>query len=128
MYEECLTCKLNDCNPSSPHCRLKKQKKTKKPAGNQQRWELKKKCSCCKQEKPLSAFAKSNSKADGLQSYCNDCVKLRHYNKQKWTEKDEIAMWKDNKNLKKMLPVLRERNWGELNGDKIIKVLEGIIR
>lgn len=36
-----------------------------------------KKCSCCKQDLPVSAFGKNKSKKDGLQSYCKTCYKAR---------------------------------------------------
>ena len=32
-----------------------------------------KRCTCCKQEKPLTAFAKSRQKKDGLQPFCKEC-------------------------------------------------------
>lgn len=36
-----------------------------------------KKCSKCKRELPLDKFSKNNSKKDGLQCQCRDCMSVK---------------------------------------------------
>lgn len=51
----------------------------------------KKLCSCCKQEKPLTAFSK---KADGLwKSWCRGCIGLQYRNRRKAGWRQKKSTW-----------------------------------
>jgi superfamily II helicase len=124
---------MADCNPDSKKCLLKKakgkaKKKVKKIFSDPQVFELEKICARCKKRKELASFCKNKRKTDGYNNYCRECAAIiRKENLKKWDNDDEINFWINNKNLEKMLPSLRERNWEHLNGVKILKELESII-
>ena len=56
-------------------------------------------CSCCKQELPLSSFARAKNKPDGLQSYCRACNRV-HAKKYEQSEKGKETNKRSNHSLK----------------------------
>ena len=76
-----------------------------------------KKCSKCKQEKPLSEYHKKTGRKDGLKSSCKDCC--REYAKLWWAESGgENGHWRKYYQENKERILDKQKQWRSENPDK----------
>jgi hypothetical protein len=89
-----------------------------------------KRCSKCKAEKPIIAFAKDRTRKSGLEAQCKDCKKVKNkiYNdrpENKVKKIEENARWKSNNPSKYKV---YHANYRKAHRDKAIAYIAGWIR
>jgi hypothetical protein len=94
---------------------------------------LSKKCSVCREEKPLELFSKQKAGLYGVRSYCKQCQKVdskKRYEEQKKVRLHQIRIWQQNNPDKvrriqqkcrdKQESKLRQKEWYENNKSRLM--------